>query len=235
MRLANNWNSYEVLEYRSWSVGFPLGVTTASLLAWQDLVLAAGERHQILRVDEAECFGYSRLRDGPFSEFVHAHPERLEPPNDVVPVGFVLNRIDGVYNGIRTSTLLDFVDADGELAQDWISCMSELGRRVGLGESYPNEPFSIAADSDPEAAPPVPATWAEFSVTTDIFFPWVQPPLFHRPRNELRDNMILARLNGSRLNGFLRDVCQAALEIGGVWEHPRQTTWRAESSTLTAS
>ncbi|MFE3196165.1 hypothetical protein ACFXHA_44695 [Nocardia sp. NPDC059240] len=229
MHLANSWNSYETLEYQYWAVEFPVWPTAAALLVWQDVVLTAGERYEVLRVDEVEAFGYSRLRDGSFAEFIRAHPQRTEPVNDGIPVGFALDRIDGEYAGIHTSTLLCFAGADGRLTKDWMNRMTDVGPRAGLSEYYDNTPFSITADS--EAYPgSTHSAWAQFTVTTDIFFPWVQPGVDHPLRRYgLLDNTFLARLNGSRLNGFLREVRRAAVEIGGVWK-PATTAYDRTAS-----
>lgn len=224
---ANNWNSFDSDEVCWWTATFPWALGPDVLIPWQETVLNAGERTGIFRVDAAEWMGYRQDVDGPVAAFVKAHADRLAISNPRLPPGFLLG--DDLRYGehkLVVSTRLSYANSDGEIVDRWVRDMQELALDVGLPNAFSYRSFDVDIDYGHEGAPEAEETWATFSTSTDIWFPWNSP--MGRSgvrRGEPLDNRVLSRLNGARLNAFLGEVREATLAAGGTWTC---APWREE-------
>jgi hypothetical protein len=216
---VNNWNSFDSDEVCWWTATFPWALGPGGLIPWQNVVLDAGERTGLFRVEAAGWMGYSRNVDGPVAAFVGAHPDRLAISNPRFPAGFLLGdelRYD--EHKLAVSTRLSYMTPDGEVADQWVQDMQEFGRVAGLPSAFSYRPFDVDIDYGYEGLPEMEETWATFSTSTDIWFPWNSPMgRSGVPRDEPLDNRVLSRLNGARLNAFLGEVRGATLAAGGSW------------------
>ncbi len=194
--MPNNWNAYDTHEVFSWESDLP---PEADLLAWQDAVLTAGERHRILRILTAPAWGYRRDRDGPLHPWLQRHGDRIapEPP---LPAGFLLGTVR-----YTTATLLAYATPTG-IVEDWFTDVADLAAAAGLPSPRHTEyePLSLAVVGWDDGS----AT-ASLGTATDIWFPRTGP--------DLLDNHVLAGRNASRLNAFLTDLRAASASIGGTW------------------
>jgi hypothetical protein len=224
---ANNWNSFDSDEVCWWTATFPWAMGAGVLIPWQDAVLDAGERTGIFRVEAAEWMGYRRDVDGPVAAFVKAHADRLAISNPRFPAGFLFgDDLRYSEHKLVVSTRLYYVRGDGEIADRWVRDMQEFGLSVGLRNVFAYRPVDVDIDYGYEGGSDVEETWATFSTSTDIWFPWNSPMgRSGVPRHEPLDNRVLSRLNGERLNAFLGEVREATLAAGGTWTC---APWREE-------
>jgi hypothetical protein len=58
---ANNWHSYKTTEFCIWNADFAADTPAVDLLGWQDVVLDAGERHQIFRFESADAAAMQQI------------------------------------------------------------------------------------------------------------------------------------------------------------------------------
>ncbi|MCW6003147.1 hypothetical protein K1W54_00910 [Micromonospora sp. CPCC 205371] len=216
---VNNWNSFDSGEVCWWTATFPWALGSGALLPWQDVVLDAGERTGIFRVEAAEWMEYRQEVDGPVGAFVKAHPDRLSISNPRFPAGFLLG--DDLRYGehkLVVSTRLSYMAPGGEIADRWVQDMQEFGLAIGLPSAFSYRPFDVDIDYGYAGSSDMEETWATFSTSTDIWFPWNSPMgRTGIPRGEPLDNRVLSRLNGTRLNAFLGEVREATLAAGGTW------------------
>lgn len=208
--VANNWYTYDTTEIFHWEAQLPWSLGSTALLAWQDALLDAGERHRIFRIESAEPLGYRRERDGFIGDYLREHGGRIPPEYDRYPPGFLLGKADAYV----PSTLLEYA-ADGRIAQAWVTDMADLALLAGVRIAGSQRPVSVDADPGYEDFGED-YVWANISLSSDIWFPW-NGPRSGGPYDEPIDNRLLARRNSTRLNAFLRDVRQATLDLGGAW------------------
>ena len=211
----NSWNVFVSDEAFMWDVRLPEGLSNEQLLGWQDLILAAGERHQVLRVTAAPTWGYLFERDGPVRAWLSRHGDRIEPI-DQCPRGFLL----GQLLGFETASRLSYVGPDG-IVTGWFSDVMDLAIAgdVPKPKRYDYPPLTVvtAADFDDVLV-------TGFGLATDIWLSWVRP---RAPgQTDLVDNRALAALNAPRLNAFLTEVRDAALSLGGRWTWPESANRR---------
>jgi hypothetical protein len=218
----NNWSSFDTSEVFWWSVAFADTVRSDHLLEWQQIVLTAGERHGVLRVEEAGSIGYRHDRDGPIAAYLADHRDRVPDRGyDHWPRGFFLPALDPAIDPMtRVSSLLDYVDAAGRPARTWVHNLMPLGYEIGLTQYFHQPPLVLDGGYDPATVDSDDTRWIQIGTTVDIWFPW-NSPNFHPGRGtELLDNRVLARLNGARLNAFLAEVRTPAVRVGGSWSSP---------------
>ena len=198
--MPNNWNVYDNHDVCNWESDLPPG---ADLLAWQDAVLAAGERHRVLRIPTASPWGYHRDRDGPVAAWLRRHGDRvvLEPP---LPAGLLLGSIRHT-----TATMLAYATPTG-IAEDWFTDVADLAAAAGVPppRHAEYEPLTLAVVGWDDGS----AT-ASLGTATDIWFPRTGP--------DLLDNHVLAGRNAPRLNAFLSDLRAACAAVGGTWRWSR--------------
>lgn len=212
-----SWNSYDSIEVFWWTAEFPVSVPPELLLKWQDVVLETGERHCVFRIDEVPSIGYRRDRDGYIGEFIRSHPGGQPDPDPDLPPGFLLDISHPFIPDPSTvSTLLSYFDVDGEISETWVRELHDIGYSIGLPYAYFNPPLIISTEVHPMEA----LIRTQISTSVDIWFSWNLP--MGQSVDGPMDNRVLSKLNGSRLNGFLAEVREATLAIGGLWE---SATW----------
>jgi hypothetical protein len=218
---ANNWTGYDTSEVFWWTTTFPDPVPPDVLLDWQRVVLVAGERYGIVRVEEAGSIGYRYDRDGSFAEFVVDHPDRVPHDNDLWPQGFFLHNLDPAMSpSTRVASLLDYVDPAGALTRRWVSDLRPFGYEIGLPVHDAAPPIVLNGGYDPTPDSATDTRWISVGTTVDIWFPWNRPDLHPGRGRRLLDNRLLAGLNGARLNAFLADVRVGARRAGASWSCP---------------
>lgn len=202
----NNWTVYDTDDVFTWESTVPGGLSGDEMLAWQDAVLAAGEKHSVMRVVAAPNWDFRRDRDGPVLEWLRRHGERIEPMWPY-PSGFLLGRVLQYH----LASLLSYSGPDG-IVDIWASNVSDLALAAGLPlpRLGNDPPLSVETNSEDDGG-----FTATISTATDIWFARNDP----RPRLAPRpiDNSALARLNGARLNAFLVEVRAACRAVGGAW------------------
>ncbi len=200
-----------------WAADFPWSVPGSALLDWQQVLFAAGERHRIFRVEQAQFLDFRRDRDGDIGAFLLAHPERVPRQDERLPPGFLPEALGSRPGGEAvTRTLLEYLDAAGALRSAWIGELTEAYPAIPLPRYFPYRAVQILADT-------FPPDWAELdrlrvsvSSSVDIWFPWTRQ-LFQYPAADRVDNRRLSRLNGGRLNAFLAELADATRAAGGEW------------------
>ena len=209
----NNWNCYASDELFSWTAAVALPGALTHLGDWQDVVLTAGERHGVLRVERVAPLGYERARDGFVGDVIRAHPDLLPAQGDWYPAGFLLGR----WLDLVTASRLAYATGDG-IEVDWFTDMADVAARAGVARCASTPPVTLYTDggADLDGAP---AVAVHIAVTSDIWFPW-NPPGTRAEAGPI-DNRPLARHNGSRLNAFLAEVRAATTAAGGTWTPPR--------------
>ncbi|MFC7548941.1 hypothetical protein [Plantactinospora sp. GCM10030261] len=207
--VPNNWNVYDTFEMLFWDADFPWRLGTEPLLAWQEVLLEAGERHGVLRVEQVDTAGYDRTRDGFIGGFVRRHPDRIPAAGDWLPQGFVPDK----WPHVRTASRLCY-GTDTGIEEGWFADMAELAARVGLRDYPGRPPVTLVTDAGagPEDDPSVVVT---VGLSTDIWLPWNPPG--HRLGSTPLDNRRLAACNAPRLNAFLAEIRHSAIELGGTW------------------
>jgi hypothetical protein len=226
---ANNWNATESDESFHWQAELPWGLPPAILLRWQDSVLAAGEKHRIYRIEAIDWIGYRRERDGYIGDYLRAHPDRVPPLSERLPKGFVLGPGGARFTmpQYETTSLLSYVTLEGQIVEVWTRDMGDLAVLARLHKAPPGyPPVTVTVDGGFADWPDMRDRWAVFAVSSDIWFPWnanIAPVIpAGTLGDEPLDNRVLSRINGGRLNAFLRDVRDATLDAGGRWT---SATW----------
>ncbi|GAA4259758.1 hypothetical protein GCM10022255_085660 [Dactylosporangium darangshiense] len=224
-RLHNNWNIYET-DMFNWRASFPVPVDAQVLHAWQQALFVAGERHGILRFEQADQIGYDRARDGFIGDFAAAHPDRPAQYADY-PVGFILQH----WNQLTVATRLAYVVGEDwhqpgdRIEESWCSSVGDLSFYAKVPGEDTGAPIDIYTDVDERTSPC--RLYVEVSSKTDIFFPRNRRE--RRPGIEPIDNRLLAERNGRRLNAFLSDLRAATLAAHGRWEalgSPQTELWQ---------
>jgi hypothetical protein len=204
--VRNNWNVYDTDEVFVWESTLPAGLSAAAILDWQTAVLAAGERHSVMRVLAAPLWGYHRESNGPVLEWLRRHGDRIEPMWPY-PSGFLLGRT----LHYEVAALMTYAD-EGTVVDGWFSEVAILASSAGLPlPRYGSDaPLTVETTSWDDGS-----FTASIGVATDLWFAWNWPG--HRIGPERLDNRALAALNAPRLNGFLADVRAACRTAGGTW------------------
>jgi hypothetical protein len=230
---TGTWSSFESDEVVGWAAEFAWSVPGQALLDWQQVLFAAGERHGIYRVVEAEFMDYHRDRDGDIGAFLLAHPERVPRHDERLPRGFLPEAL-GPRNGSEalTRTLLEYLDADGMLRSAWIGELTEAYPDIPLPRYFPYQAVEITTYNAPSSEPGVDNLWVGIGSSVDIWFPWTRH-VFRRPTQDRVDNRFLSRLNGGRLNAFLAEVRAATSAAGGTWRmDPVNQSGRADENGI---
>ncbi|BCY12317.1 hypothetical protein L3i22_074050 [Actinoplanes sp. L3-i22] len=205
----NNWNSWKTDEIFIWSSHIPRITEGERVTAWQDAVLRAGERHDILRI-VANDWGYHRVRDGSIFDWIAAHGDVIESYG-TFPTGFLLGR----FASYTPASRIAFATADGR-TEGWFTDVAELAQAAGLPpHGWIHPPIAIE-----------PSYWdhddsftVSISTATDIWFPHNYKG--HRTGPQPIDNRIVSAWNAPRLNAFLTEVHTACQALGGTWEWTR--------------
>ncbi|MFD0580911.1 hypothetical protein [Dactylosporangium darangshiense] len=167
-RLHNNWNIYET-DMFNWRASFPVPVDAQVLHAWQQALFVAGERHGILRFEQADQIGYDRARDGFIGDFAAAHPDRPAQYADY-PVGFILQH----WNQLTVATRLAYVVGEDwhqpgdRIEESWCSSVGDLSFYAKVPGEDTGAPIDIYTDVDERTSPC--RLYVEVSSKTDIFF-----------------------------------------------------------------
>lgn len=223
---VNNWNAYKTDEVFVWSSHIPPVTESDRILAWQDTVLRAGERHGVLRVVEAVDGEFRHERDGFAGDWLATNAGRIEPIG-TVPAGFLLGR-PYLY---RPASRLLHATVDG-MTEGWFTSVADLAGTAGLppyGRDYP--PLSLDTDYGDEHGGD--SLTISVATATDIWFPHNDPG--HRVHDGPIDNRAVSARNAPRLNAFLTELRAACRALGGDWHWTRNSSpglWEVDEEGL---
>ena len=208
----STWSVYEVEGIFSWTLDMPTGLSDAEILAWQDAVLVAGDRHGILRVMSAPTWDFRFERDGAVRDWLRVHGDRMQV-DDVLPAGFLL-----LNTSLRVASRIAYEGPDG-IVEGWFNDAGDLAGAAGLAPPRHPDNDLLLVEVDPRSDD----SWtATISTSTDIWFARNQYPDW--PNREPVDNRVLSSRNAPRLNAFLADVRAAGEPYGASWTFTGQDT-----------
>jgi hypothetical protein len=214
--LDNYWSSQKE-QMATWVARLtPVRDDPARLVDWAATVADAGERHRVYVLEKAPSLGYDRSQHGPYGPFLRRRYAETGEVDAYVP-GFtspVLFWAELAYAGAGGEVVTEPVYDTGILAQrlhpdaDDSTVTYNMRSRVPFlidGRSYGGQ---------------VPELKVEFTVYSDIWFPWVQNWIDDDRFNHVPvwDNRPLARVHTPRLNAFLGEARGATVDAGGGWE-----------------
>lgn len=230
--MRNLWIQTEP-PFATWIADFTAVATQPSaILTFVQTVLASGAKHRVFDVVEAPSLDYARGRDGTLSGTLR---RLLEHDRVLDLFGFMgAAMLPGHPQSSTTEATLCHYDRDDRLVE---SIVTDLGAVLaslepvpdsipnGFMKHYPAVRITGKRYSDVDEGIPVDRSSRPYPVAaliaihSDIWFPWTFGSA-HPKADHIRmfDNRELANGHTPRLNSFLREIGEAARQVGGTFD-----------------
>jgi hypothetical protein len=208
--MESYWCSRRRPPVAAWTARLDRSATSPDrLVDWAATVAETAERERLYVLEKSTLLGYDRARDGPLPAFLRRwYAERGEVNL------FDFHRSPG--DVILVSGDVTYADRDGHLVTRTVHTLADVEQELHPESTY-DPPGGAPLGIYLEYGSPDGIARVVFSLTADLWFPWVQN---WRDDNAgicpIWDNRRTAEANTGRLNAFLRDVAAATAALAGT-------------------
>ena len=235
MNKQNHWVAMEYVHYATWSIVFEnLGLSVSNLMNFVSKMTSASQRYQIAEPKALTGHFFKKIPNY-IERPEYSYMDYIQEIVQQFGVFHFYKATSATFKSNSVASKISYYDQEGNVQTQSTDNAGQILRQV-YGETLTEEQAKeYAAD-----VPPVNMRCGfldveqdrikndffvlHISLHSDIWFPKIygfrdEEGSTYRIHRELPlDNSELANLHTSRLNQFLADVRQEALDIGAIWE-----------------